>query len=190
MTSMAEPADLRPCIALFGGAFDPPHLGHVLCAHYALARYQPAALWVLPSCQHPYGKRMAPFGRRLALCRAAFAGLSGVTVRDDETDNHAGYTFTLLELLEQRHPGHRWALVGGSDTRDDLHRWHRGAELAQRVSVFAVPRRGYDDEDPAALPAISSSQVRERLATGQPVEGLLPAAVARLLAETNEYRLS
>ncbi len=140
-------------IALFGGAFDPPHIGHVLCACYALQVAELDTLWVLPSASHPYGKPMRPFGDRMAMCRLAFADLAAVELRDDELRNDSGRTVDLLAM----------------------------------VNVIPVPRRGYDDEHPAALPAISSTMVRERLADGLPAEHLVPRGVAAYIRSQGLY---
>lgn len=174
-------------IALFGGSFDPPHLGHVLAATWAFSAGGADEVWVLPVAEHAYAKPLTPWDRRWALCEAAFAGLGFVRLRDDERRNEGGFTFNLLSALKREHPGHRWSLVGGSDTARDLRNWHRGEELARIVDVIAVPRRGFDDHE-QALPAISSSQVRARLAAGQPVEEWVPAAVARMIAAHGWYR--
>ena len=174
-------------IALFGGSFDPPHLGHVLCATYALSVAEPDAVWVLPVHQHPWHKPLSPFAQRLELARLAFAPLSRVEVRDDEQHNPSGYTWDLLDHLDTLHPGTSWMLIGGSDTARDLPRWHRGGELARRVSIIPVPRRGFD-ADPAALPEISSSQVRAQLAAGANVDSLVPAKVLRRIVELGAYR--
>lgn len=174
-------------IALFGGSFDPPHLGHVLAAVYAHAVGRVDEVWVLPVAKHAYGKALAPWERRWELCTLAFAGLSFVRLRDDERRNPAGYTITLVEALRAAHPGVRWCLVGGTDTSRDLPNWHRGRELVDLVEVIAVPRRGWDDADPAALPAISSSQVRALLAQGGDARALLPAAVAERIAADGWY---
>ncbi len=175
-------------IALFGGAFDPPHLGHVLAATWAMSCAEVDEVWILPVAKHAYGKPMLPWPQRWELCRAAFSGLGFARLRDDELRNPEGYTFTLVERLRAAHPGHRWLLVGGTDTHRDLANWYRGADLARLVEVIAVPRRGYDDAHPAALPAISSTQVRERLRVGRPADDLLPAPVARILAINDWYR--
>jgi len=168
-------------IALFGGSFDPPHLGHVLAASYVLATARPDALWVLPSVRHPYGKVLSALDRRLELCRLAFATLVGVSIRDDEARNPSGYTIDLVEALARAHPGNQWLLVGGTDTATDMPKWKRGADLLKLVEVVAVPRRGYDDASITALPAISSTLIRERRAAGDPCRDLLPAAVAEAL---------
>ncbi len=177
-------------IALFGGSFDPPHLGHVLAACWARSAAAVDAVWVLPVATHPYAKALSPFDRRLELCHLAFAPLGPwIAVRDDERRNPSGYSFDLVERLTVDHPGHDWLLLGGSDTARDLPNWYRGAELARRITVLAVPRRGQGgDGHPAALPAISSSRVRAALMAGHPVDDLLPAAVRERLSGTDWYR--
>jgi nicotinate-nucleotide adenylyltransferase len=176
-----------PRIALFGGSFDPPHLGHVLAACYARVVAQVDEVWVLPVAKHAYGKPISPWQQRWRLCQAAFAGLSFVRLCDDECANPSGYTIDLLDLLRTRHPQHRWLLVGGTDTAQDLPNWHRGAELVQMIEVIPVPRRGYD-EHPAALPQISSSAVRERLKRHEAITELVPPAVSDLITAEGWYR--
>jgi nicotinate-nucleotide adenylyltransferase len=176
-------------IALFGGSFDPPHLGHVLAACYARVVAGVDAVWILPVVRHPYGKRLAPLAQRLELCHLAFGPLgSWAEVRREEERNPTGYTFDLIQLLRAEHPDHRWCLIGGSDTARDLPNWHRGRELAGMVEVIAVPRRAQGGDDhPAALPAISSSAVRQRLTTGARADDLLPPAVAVRIAACGWY---
>lgn len=173
-------------IALFGGSFDPPHLGHVYAALHARAVGRADAVWVLPSARHPYAKEMRPWEQRWELCRLAFADLPFVTLHDDELRS-TGYTIDLIELLQHAHPGNTWMLVGGTDTAIDLPNWRRGGELAKLVRVHAVPRGGLDSH-PGALPAISSSLVRRLLAAGDDVGGLLPQCVAQRIAEQGWYR--
>jgi len=173
-------------IALFGGSFDPPHLGHVLAACYARAVGMVDEVWVLPVARHAWGKPLSPWAQRWELCHAAFDPLPFVRLRDDEAANDSGYTFDLVRRLKADHPGFRWSLVGGSDTAKDMPRWHRGPELAQLIEVIAVPRRGYD-EHPAALPAISSSLVRDRCAAGSTIGELVTPAVAALIRANGWY---
>lgn len=173
-------------IALFGGSFDPPHLGHVLAATWARVMGGADEIWVLPVARHAYGKPITPWAQRWALCQAAFAGLGFVRLCDDELRNPRGYTIDLLAALRAAHPGHTWFLVGGTDTAADLGNWHRGDELQRLIQIIAVPRRGFD-VDPAALPALSSSLVRARLAAGESVGNLVPPAVAALISAQRWY---
>ncbi len=173
-------------IAIFGGSFDPPHIGHVLAAAWARWHGGAERVWVLPSANHPYAKQLSPWENRWRLCQLAFSGMPFVELRDDERRS-SGYTVDLVELLQREHPGHRWLLVGGTDTARDLPNWHRGAELARLIEVVRVPRGGYD-ADPLALPTISSSQVRARLSRGEAVEGLLPEPVRQEIATRGWYQ--
>jgi len=172
-------------IALFGGSFNPPHLGHVLCATWAKLQSEVDEVWVLPVAEHPYGKDLPAFDRRCELCRLAFADLDFVTVSDAETRNPGGRTVTLVERLAAEHPAVIWYLIGGTDTGRDLAHWYRGTDLLRLVRVIAVPRRGYDDDHPAALPAISSTLVRRRLAAGEAIDDLVPHRVATSLRRSS-----
>ncbi|MBA3708919.1 MAG: nicotinate-nicotinamide nucleotide adenylyltransferase [Planctomycetes bacterium] len=174
-------------IALFGGSFDPPHWGHVLAATYAYVSGRVDAVWVMPVDRHAYDKPLAPWDQRWDLCLQAFAGLGFVSIRDDERRNEGGFTYNLVVRLRQENPDVSWCLVGGSDTTQDMQRWHRGAELARMVEVIAVPRRGWDDH-PAALPEISSSAIRQLLAQGEPIARLVPPRVAERIATMRWYR--
>jgi nicotinate-nucleotide adenylyltransferase len=179
-------ATVATSIALFGGSFDPPHLGHVLAAGWARWCGGADQVWVLPAANHPYGKPLAPWEQRWRLCQLAFADLPFVVLRDDERRS-TGFTIDLVERLTTEHPGHRWLLVGGTDTVRDLPQWRRGADLAKLIEVLCVPRGGHDSH-PGALPAISSSLVRERLRTGGETGGLLPRAVGDEIAAQGWYR--
>ncbi len=172
-------------IALFGGSFDPPHLGHVLAAAWARWCGGADRVWVLPSANHPYAKALSPWERRWRMCQLAFADLPFCELRDDERRS-TGYTVDLVELVQRENPGHRWLLVGGTDTASDMPKWHRGADLARLVEILCVPRGGYD-RHPGALPEISSSLIRERLRTGAGVQGLLPRSVADEIARHGWY---
>lgn len=172
-------------IALFGGSFDPPHLGHVYAALHARLVGGADQVWVLPAARHPYAKALRPWEQRWALCRLAFADLACVRLRDDELRG-SGFTIDLVERLALENPGTDWLLVGGTDTARDLPNWKRGNELARLVRVHAVPRGGLDAH-PGALPAISSSLVRERLAGGGSTDGLLPQAVVAMISAHGWY---
>jgi len=172
-------------IAIFGGSFDPPHLGHALAAAWARWCGGADQVWVFPAANHPYAKALTPWEQRWRLCQLAFADLPFVSLRDDERRS-TGYTVDLVEFLQREHPGHRWLLVGGTDTARDMISWRRGADLARLVEIVCVPRGGFDDH-PGALPAISSSLVRERLRTGGDIRGLLTQTVADDIARNRWY---
>ena len=60
-------------IALFGGSFNPPHVGHMMAAYYVIATRPVDKLWLMPAYRHPFGKRLAPFDDRVKMCELAAA---------------------------------------------------------------------------------------------------------------------
>lgn len=175
-------------IAIFGGSFNPPHLGHVLCAVYAQKMGNVDEVWIMPSADHPYGKELLAWDDRWQLCEAAFAGLDFVKLRQDELQNDGGRTFNLVLHLKKTYPEHEWFLIGGTDVADDMSNWYRGAELQEMVELLAVPRQGFDHGSATALPAISSTDIRDRLARGMTIDEVVPLCVERLIAERRYYQ--
>ena len=168
-----------PEIALFGGSFDPPHLGHVLAAAFVLATEPVDELWLVPVLRHPFQKPLlGPFDHRVALCEKAVADLRRAKVsRAEEEIKGQGRTVDLLEHLHKKHPGTRWALVLGSDLEAETRSWKRFDRVEQLARVVKVPRGGHS-ESPAAIPAVSSTEVRALLRSGGDVSQLVPLAVA------------
>lgn len=187
----------RPVLAVLGGSFDPPHLGHALIPTYLLARGLADRVLVAPCWSHPFAKQMMPFADRLALTRLAMAAQAEtVEVSDVEARLAArrggegpSYSYDLLRAVAEEHPGFAVRLVVGSDivVRGELERWHRAAEIAAEFSPIVVPRVGFADADDCALPEISSTAVRAWLAAGddpaaqEALTMAVPAAVLRRL---------
>ncbi len=178
----------RPRIALFGGSFDPPHLGHVLAAVHARSVGGCAEVWVLPSAVHPWAKALSPWDRRWILCQEAFAPLGPwCRVRDDERGNPSGFTYDLVVKLRAENPEADFLLMGGSDTKQQLPAWYRGEELARIIGIHVVPRGGHD-AGISALPPVSSTLVRKLLAARDPaVAELLPRAVHERVIDQGWY---
>lgn len=182
-------SDRRPCWGFFGGAFDPPHLGHLCVAALALAMGELDRLLVVPTFDHPFGKRMAPWPERLAMARLAFAPLARAEVSAiEETLPRPSLTLRTVAALCEAHPGVRWRLVIGSDTLRDRSSWHRFEELERLAEPLVIGRAGHEPaaEGPA-VPDISSTAVREALAAGREVRGWLDPAVERFLRARGLY---
>src|SRR3954471_11261672 len=104
-----------PEVALFGGSFDPPHVGHLLAAAYVLATEPVDELWFVPVLQHPFAKPLvAPYEHRVGLCERIAAELPGARVSRAEQESGQTRTIDLLEWLDGKHPGLRWTLVLGT----------------------------------------------------------------------------
>lgn len=185
----------KPVLAVLGGSFDPPHLGHVLMPTYVLARGLAARVLVAPCWSHPFAKRMTPFLDRLAWTRLAMA-VHGDRVEVSDIEQRLAearpkdapsYTVELLRAVQAEHPDHRVRLVIGSDISDaELRKWHDHAALLAEFPPIVVPRMGYADPKSCALPEISSTAVRSWLLSDSPaahasLEAAVPAAVLQRL---------
>lgn len=173
-------------VAIYGGSFNPPHIGHALVAAWLTWTDQVDAVWLVPVGAHAFGKALLPFARRRAFCEALAATL-GDAVRVEPIEGQRegrSYTIDTLEALSARHPSHTFRLVLGADNLPSLPRWHRWPDIEAGFDPIVVGRSGYDSPpDVPAFPGVSSTDVRARIVEGRPVEGLVPAAVLDLIGE-------
>ena len=172
-------------VALFGGSFNPPHVAHQLACAYVLATARPRVdeVWMVPTWKHPFDKQLAPYADRLAMCERA-AEMFGGRVRISRVEEELGgesYTLSTVRALKQRHPELRFSMVIGADLLGERERWHRWPELKQEIDFIVLGRAGYpgraDEAAEVALPEVSSTEVRARLAEARPLDGLLDAQV-------------
>lgn len=203
---------MRPAqrIGLFGGAFDPPHDAHLALVRAALDALSLGRLHVVPTGDAWHKSRvLSPANDRLAMCRLAFAGCPQVFV-DDRELQRTGPTYTIDTLTELRaeYPVASLFLLIGADQAQAFSTWRRAQDIvalasvviAERASVAAPldagnPLPGLDlanAQAPRRLPLAalshSSSAIRTRVRSGQSIDGLVPAAVARYIAEHQLYQ--
>jgi len=180
--------EASPAWGFYGGAFDPPHLGHLCVAALALALGELDRLLVVPTFDHPFGKQMAPWAERLAMARLAFAPLARVEVSAiEETLPRPSLTLRTLRALCEAHPGVRWRLVVGSDTLRDRASWHRFDEVARMAEPLVIGRAGHEPAEGLVVPDVRSTELREALAAGREVGGRLAPAVERHIRARGLY---
>jgi nicotinate-nucleotide adenylyltransferase len=180
-------------VALLGGSFNPPHVAHLMAAYWALATQGVSEVWLLPAYQHPFGKSLVGFDDRVRMCELAAAGVRGVHVCGAEQelagDPLVGKTARTLEHLTAKHPTHRFALIVGADILPDTPKWYRWDRVQALARIIVVGREGYPPVSGApALPAISSTAIREALARGEDVSAWVPRRVRDYVAERGLYR--
>ncbi|HEY3462872.1 MAG TPA: nicotinate-nicotinamide nucleotide adenylyltransferase [Gaiellaceae bacterium] len=181
-------------VVLYGGAFDPPHLGHVAVADAARERFAVVRLVVLVNERPAHRVVHASAEDRIALARAAFP-------RDDvRLDRHP----RTVELLRAE-PFDDPVFVIGADQFRSFPTWSEPAEVLERTRLAVATRPGFPrDELDAVLEELdrpervlffeiepnpaASTDARARVAAGEPLDGLVPAAVAQLVAERGLYR--
>ncbi|MFZ9889422.1 MAG: nicotinate-nicotinamide nucleotide adenylyltransferase [Myxococcota bacterium] len=181
-------------VALFGGSFNPPHLAHSMLGLAVLSVEGACDLWVLPTSTHAFGKELVAFEHRADMCRLAFSRLGprAHVVEAERLLPTPNYTVTMLRAFHEVRPEARFLWVAGADLLEELHLWREPEEVLRLAELFLVPRPGYDDQHRArlgfALPELSSSRLREDLAEGRDVSGLLDSDVLRLVSKRGLYQ--
>ena len=177
-------------VALLGGSFNPPHVGHLLAAHYVRATEPVDEVWLMPSYQHPFRKALAPFEDRVAMCEFLCADTAGwlKVSRVEQTLGGEGRTVDTLDHLTTLHPDWRFTLVIGSDILRDLPHWKDFERIHQLARVLVLYRAGYPATEAVGPPLaeVSSTEVRERLGRGELPWELVPR---RVLAYARDRRL-
>jgi nicotinate-nucleotide adenylyltransferase len=183
-------------VAVFGGSFNPPHVGHVLAVVYALSTAPLDEVLVVPVYQHPFAKHLAPFADRLEMLRLALGWLPRVTVSTVEEElGGESRTLRTIEHLSATNPGWSLRLLVGADVLGDVPKWHRWDRIAELAPPIVLARAGIDAADPACappalLPRVSSTEIRDALAAGDvdAVRALVPAKVIDHIVRRGLYR--
>lgn len=187
-----------PAVALFGGSFNPPHLGHLgVCAH--VLTVHPGELWLLPTFVHPFGKQLAPFEDRVAMCELLLADLDDPARRarvvpiERDVPGRTGRTIDTLRYLHGLHPALSFRLVLGADLFEERHQWKDFDEVERLAPPLWIPRRGFEDANRSLgltpfLGDVRSVDIRARLGAGEPLDGLVTERVARYISRRALYR--
>lgn len=187
-------------LGLFGGSFDPVHLGHLLVAQAAREELGLDRLFFIPAAQSPFKPEHtpSPAAQRLRLLRLALAGQTGCEI-DGQEIGRGGISYTIDTVGDYAHrfPQAQLFYLIGADHVSTLSQWRRAGELAGLVEFVVIPRPG---EPVAPMPApfrgralrgfplgVSSSQIRERVQAGLPIDWLVPATVAEAIRNSRLY---
>lgn len=165
---------------IYGGSFDPPHMGHQMACLSLLESLGADAVWLVPAFVHPFGKAMGAFEHRIAMCRlmaAPFGGRVVVSVAERDVGGQ-GRTYDLVTALQAAHLERRFALAIGADIMSEMARWHRWEALSAMLPIVVLGRSGYAAKsDTPDLPRIASSTLRAQLAQNQLAPGQMPCSV-------------
>jgi len=199
-------------IGLFGGSFDPVHLGHLLVAQAAIEELELARLFFIPTAQSPFkpDNKTAPANERLRLLRLALAGKTNCEI-DEQEIRRGGVSYTIDTLRDyaRRFPQAQLFYLIGADNVTSLPQWREANELARLAEFVAIPRpvwsSGFSRSEPPeggtpnfpppfrgrmlkGFPfGVSSSQIRARVKAGLPIDALVPPAVAEAVRNNRLY---
>jgi len=191
--------------ALFGGSFDPVHLGHLLVAQAAYEELHLTRLFFVPAAQSPFKPDRLPTtaNQRLRLLRLALAGKTWCEIDDQEIKRGGvSYTIDTVRDYARRFAGAELFYLIGADHVSQLPKWREAAELARLAEFVVIPRPSdcrnehklefpnpFRGRKLAGFPlGVSSSQIRERVKAGLSIENLTPRAVEEAIQSEKLYR--
>jgi nicotinate-nucleotide adenylyltransferase len=194
-------------IGLLGGTFNPPHVGHLVCADQAIAQLELDRVLLVPVHEPPHKGVEADPGveHRVELCARAAAGDERLAVsRVDADVPGPSFTVDTLRRLHDRSPGDQLTFIVGGDMALSLPTWREPAAILELAELGVAEREGVRRADIAErlsgldtrnvrffdLPRIdiSSSLVRRYVAAGRPIRYLVPDGVAEYIERVGLYR--
>lgn len=192
-------------LAIFGGSFDPPHIGHLLAASDACDQLRLDRLVFVPAATQPLkrGQAAASPGQRLAMVRLAVAGDSRFEASAVEIER-GGLSFTVdtLSHFATQYPSAERYLLVGADVLGSFEQWREPERILQLARLVLLerqtddgarwpvgPRSGFDvTRLPTRRVDISSTEIRERVRLNKPIRGFVTDDVAAFIARDGLYR--
>ena len=189
-------------VGVFGGTFDPPHLGHLLLAEAAREHLRLSEVRFVPARVPPHkrGRDVSPVAARLALLRAALRG-TGFRLDTQELSRVGpSYTVDTLEALHRRDPGASLHLIVGADSLLDLMNWRAPERVLALARLAVAGRPGFPvrrlakglarrvDWLPVPPVGIASRELRASVRAGRSIRFQVPPAVGALIARLGLYR--
>jgi nicotinate-nucleotide adenylyltransferase len=196
-------------VGIFGGTFDPIHIGHLVLAEQCREQCQLDEVWFVPAAQPPHKRDavISPAKARCEMIEFAISGQPQFQLCTAEIDRAGpSFTVTTLEQLHSKHPDHELFLLIGADSLRDLPLWREPRKILELATVVAVNRGGRPEPDRTMIndrlgsdihsrlrfvemPGIdvSASDIRRRVASGRSIRYLVPRAVETFIHQRNLF---
>lgn len=176
-------------ILIFGGTFDPIHRAHVQLAETMRQESGADEVWFLITPQNPWkaNSQLTADHHRLAMARLALADYPQLVASDYEFNlDKPTYTYLTLRHLRTDYPQHQFSLLVGGDNWDKFSEWAEHEEILRHHRVVVYPR-AHDGDARLPLLNVSSTEVRQRLRSGQDVSTLIHPRVAQYITQHHLY---
>ena len=192
-------------VGIFGGSFNPIHLGHTALAAYICEQGLVDEVWLMVSPQNPLKRNLTLLDEqdRLTMARLAVQPYPMLQASDFEfTLPRPSYTYHTLQALRKAYPDHEFSLIIGEDNWQCFDRWYRGEDIARETPIIVYPRSSENSEstkelssfdfqlsilkNPPLLP-YSSTEVRQAIAEGKDTSHMLHPDVAQYIKVNKLY---
>lgn len=189
--------------AVFGGSFNPVHLGHLNLAKEILRQDLADEVWLMVSPHNPLKEQadLLDEQTRLRLTRLACTAVPGVFASDEEFSlPRPSYTWKTLDALRSKYPDRAFFLVIGGDNWQLFQRWARADYIIANYPIIVYPRPGYDLDEQVLPPSVrvlrsvplfpySSTEVRAALRSGADVSAMVPPEIEKAIKFEKLYGL-
>jgi nicotinate-nucleotide adenylyltransferase len=185
-------------IGLYFGSFNPLHVGHLIIANHVLNTTEIEKIWIVVSPQNPFKKEkdLLKESKRLTIVKKSIAGDKRLFASDVEFQlSKPSFSYNTLSYLKKNHPQHRYSLIMGSDSFQNLDKWRDFESIIEQHRLFIYPRPGFDISNTikarieildAPMLDISSTAIRALIKAGKSIRYLVPDK-ARMEIEKNKY---
>lgn len=183
-------------IGIFGGTFDPPHLGHLIMAEQVRSQLELDEIWFIPSNLPPHKqKARASADQRQQMLQLAIMNNPAFRLNTIELSRPGkSYTLDTIQMLTKKFANDHFHFIIGADMVQDLPNWYRIDELMELIDFVGVKRTGFTLQTSYPITAvdvpmieISSTIIRDRLSKGNSIKYLVPDAVYDFIKERGMY---
>ena len=172
-------------IGIFGGSFNPIHIGHICLAKEILFRTKLDEVWLMVSPQNPLKRNdvdLLADGLRYEMAQKALEGVEGVKACDYEFHlPKPSFTWNTLQHLSNDYPDDTFVLLIGGDNWAHFERWRHWQDILWHHDVIVYPRDEHIGTIDVPLLNVSSTEIRRKVRAGESVEGLVPDSIIPLV---------
>ena len=171
-------------VGLFGGSFNPIHIGHIALAQAALKECELDEVWLMVSPQNPLKQQedLLPDHLRYEMAQRALEGIEGVKASDYEFRlPKPSYTWNTLQHLVEDYLDCEFVLLIGGDNWAHFQRWRHWQDILWHHRVIVYPRDQYLGTIDVPLLNVSSTEIRRRVKAGGDIEGMVPECIISLV---------